>query len=384
VKALAPYHDGPRLHFVSNVDGAHLADVLKGLRPQGTLVVVASKTFTTQETMANAGSARRWMEASLGAETAGRHFAAVSTAREKVEAFGIDTSRMFGFWDWVGGRYSIWSSIGLSLAIGVGAEKFRAFLAGAKAMDDHFRKAPFSRNLPMLMAMLGIWNRNALGFSALAVLPYEQRLARFPAYLQQLDMESNGKSVSLAGKPVSGLTGPLVFGEPGTNGQHAFYQLLHQGTDVIPADFIVGAQGHEPDLAQQHGLLIANCLAQTEALMNGRTLAEAKAQLRAAGLTPAEVNRLAPHKVFPGNRPTNTLFYQRLDPATLGALIALYEHKVFVQGVVWGINSYDQWGVELGKELASTLQPMVEGKVPPEGRDCSTAGLVKALRRLAQ
>jgi glucose-6-phosphate isomerase len=383
-QALTPFHDGPRVHFVSNVDGAHLADVLKPLKPASTLVLVASKTFTTQETMANALSARRWMEAKLGEADAGRHFAAVSTARAKVEAFGIDPARMFGFWDWVGGRYSVWSSIGLSLAIAIGADDFRAFLGGAKAMDDHFRKAAPLRNLPMTLAMIGIWNRNGLGFPALAVLPYEQRLARFPAYLQQLDMESNGKRVTLAGKPVAAATGPLVFGEPGTNGQHAFYQLLHQGADVIPADFIVGAQGHEPALAHQHRMLIANCLAQTEALMNGRTLAEAKAQLKAAGLPPAEVSRLAPHKVFPGDRPTNTIFYRMLDPATLGALIALYEHKVFVQGAIWDINSYDQWGVELGKELANSLQPVVEGSAPAVGRDGSTLGLVKALTAMAR
>ncbi len=381
-QALAPYHDGPRLHFVSNVDGAHLADILKPLSPVRTLVLVASKTFTTQETMTNALSARTWVEKTLGPQNAGRHFAAISTARGKVEAFGIDPARMFGFWDWVGGRYSIWSSIGLSLAIAIGAERFRAFLGGAKAMDDHFRKAPVGRNLPMLMGLIGIWNRNALGFPALAVLPYEQRLARFPAYLQQLDMESNGKRVTLSGKAVAGATGPLVFGEPGTNGQHAFYQLLHQGTDVIPADFLIGAEGHEPALKHQHRMLVANCLAQTEALMNGRTLAEAKAQLKAAGLPAAEIARLAPHKVFPGNRPSNTLVYRRLDPATLGSLIALYEHKVFVQGAVWGINSYDQWGVELGKELASTLLPMVEG-APAKGRDGSTTGLLKTIRSLA-
>jgi glucose-6-phosphate isomerase len=383
VLALAPYHDGPRLHFVSNVDGAHLADTLKTLDPKRTLVLIASKTFTTQETMANAVSARNWAEKALGKSKAGQHFAALSTARAKVEAFGIDPARMFGFWDWIGGRYSIWSAIGMSLAIAIGAENFRAFLAGAKAMDDHFRKAAPAKNLPVMLALLGIWNRNALGFAAHAVLPYEQRLTRFPAYLQQLDMESNGKSVSLQGKPVATATGSLVFGEPGTNGQHAFYQLIHQGTDVIPCDFLVGAEGHEPELAHQHKLLIANCLAQTEALMKGRTLAEARAQLKAQGLAAAAINRLAPHKVFPGNRPTNTIFYRKLDPATLGALIALYEHKVFVQGVIWNINSYDQWGVELGKELASSLQPMVEGREKPTGRDSSTAGLIRALAKLS-
>jgi glucose-6-phosphate isomerase len=383
VQALAPYHDGPRLHFVSNVDAAHLADTLKTLDPKRTLFLIASKTFTTQETMANALSARSWTEAVLSAAGASRHFAALSTAQAKVEAFGIDPARMFGFWDWVGGRYSVWSSIGLSLAIAVGAENFRALLGGARAMDEHFRKTAPTRNLPILMALIGIWNRNMLGFAAHAVLPYEQRLAHFPAYLQQLDMESNGKSVTLAGKPVAMATGPLVFGEPGTNGQHAFYQLIHQGSDVIPADFLLGAEGHEPEYAHQHRLLIANCLAQTEALMKGRTLAEARAMLKQQGLTAAEVNRLAPHKVFPGNRPTNTLFYRKLDPATLGALIALYEHKVFVQGVIWGINSYDQWGVELGKELANSLQPMVEGRAKPLGRDSSTVGLIRSLTRLS-
>jgi glucose-6-phosphate isomerase len=383
VGALAPYHDGPRLHFVSNVDGAHLADTLKPLDPRRTLFLIASKTFTTQETMANATSARDWAAAALGPVKAGKHFAALSTAKARVEAFGIDASRMFGFWDWVGGRYSLWSAIGLPLAIAIGAERFKAFLAGAKAMDEHFCTAPPLKNMPVLLALIGIWNRNILGFRAKAVLPYEQRLARFPAYLQQLDMESNGKSVTLGGKRPALATGPLIFGEPGTNGQHAFYQLLHQGTDVIPADFLVGAEGHEPHLAAQHQLLIANCLAQTEALMKGRTLTEAKALLKAQGLPPDEVERLSPHKVFPGNRPTNTLYYRKLDPATLGALIALYEHKVFVQGVIWDINSYDQWGVELGKELASSLQPMVEGKVKPTGRDASTAGLIEALRKLA-
>jgi glucose-6-phosphate isomerase len=381
--ALAPYHDGPRVHFVSNVDGAHLADTLKGLDPQRTLVLVASKTFTTQETMANALSARTWMERKLGADKAGLHFAALSTARAKVEAFGIDPARMFGFWDWVGGRYSVWSAIGLSLAIAIGAENFRRFLAGARAMDEHALKSRPEKSLPLTLALIGIWNRNALGFPALAVLPYEQRLARFPAYLQQLDMESNGKSVRLDGKPVGRPTGPLVFGEPGTNGQHAFYQLIHQGTDVIPCDFLVGAEGHEPELAHQHRLLIANCLAQTEALMRGRTLEEAKAQLKAQGLPAAEVARLAPHKVFPGNRPSNTIFYAKLDPETLGALVALYEHKVFAQGAIWGINSFDQWGVELGKELANGLTPMVEGREKPVGRDGSTAGLIKALAKLS-
>jgi glucose-6-phosphate isomerase len=381
--ALAPYHDGPGLHFVSNVDGAHLADTLKALNPRRTLVLIASKTFTTQETMANARAAEGWMRKALK-DKAGQHFAALSTARDKVIAFGIDPGRMFGFWDWVGGRYSIWSAIGMPVAIAIGAARFREFLAGAQAMDQHFIKTPPGQNLPVLLALVGIWNRNILGFGAHAVLPYEQRLSRFAAYLQQLDMESNGKRVGVDGKPVTTATGPLVFGEPGTNGQHAFYQLIHQGTDVIPADFLIGAEGHEPEMAPQHRLLIANCLAQTEALMKGRTLDEAKALLKSAGLPAAEVNRLAPHKVFPGNRPTNTLFYAKLDPSVLGALIALYEHKVFVQGVIWGINSYDQWGVELGKELANSLQPMVEGTQKPVGRDASTTGLIRALAKMSK
>jgi glucose-6-phosphate isomerase len=376
-QALAPYHDGPRTHFVSNVDGAHLADVLRPLDPGRTLILIASKTFTTQETMANATAARSWMEKGVGKDKAGSHFAALSTARAKVEAFGIDSRRMFGFWDWVGGRYSLWSAIGLSLAIAIGPERFRAFLAGAAEMDTHFQRAPLAKNLPVLMALIGIWNRNGLGYPAKAVLPYEQRLNRFPAYLQQLDMESNGKSTGLDGKAIRQSTGPLVFGEPGTNGQHAFYQLLHQGTDVIPADFLIGAEGHEPELAHQHRLLIANCLAQSEALMRGRTLAEAKVQLKAQGLSAERVKALAPHKVFPGNRPSTTIVYQKLDPAMLGRLIALYEHIVFVQGVIWGLNSFDQWGVELGKELAGSLQPMIERKTSPDGKDGSTAGLMR-------
>jgi glucose-6-phosphate isomerase len=382
VQALAPYADGPRVHFVSNVDGAHLAETLKGLAPATTLALVASKTFTTQETMANARAARRWIAAGVGEAEAGRHFAALSTARDKVIAFGIDPDRMFGFWDWVGGRYSIWSAIGTSLAIAIGPERFRAFLAGGRAMDRHFRSADPERNLPLLMAMFGVLHRNGFGWPAHAVLPYDQRLARFPAYLQQLDMESNGKGVGLGGRRLTRPSGPIIFGEPGTNGQHAFYQLLHQGTDVIPADFLVAASGHEPEMADQHAMLLANCLAQTEALMKGRTLAEAKAQLAAQGMPANRIARLAPHKVFSGNRPTTTILYPRLDPATLGSLIALYEHKVFVQGVVWGVNSYDQWGVELGKELANGLLPMVEGKVPVTGRDGSTAGLLAAIRSM--
>jgi glucose-6-phosphate isomerase len=379
--ALAPYHDGPRLHYVSNVDGAHLADTLKALDPETTLFIVASKTFTTIETMTNARSARLWVANALGERAVGDHFAAVSTAIDKVAAFGIEPSRVFGFWDWVGGRYSVWSAIGLPLMIAIGPDAFAEFLEGAHAMDLHFQTAPVEDNLPMLMGLVGVWNRNALGYAARAVLPYDQRLSRLPAYLQQLDMESNGKGVTLDGAPVSVETGPLVWGEPGTNGQHAFYQLLHQGTTVIPCEFIVAAQGHESDLAHHHEMLVANCLAQSEALMLGRTEAEARAQLAAAGLSPEEIDQLAPHKVFPGDRPSITIAHDQLTPFALGRLIALYEHRVFVEGVIWGINSFDQWGVELGKELATALLPMVKGEADPAAKDSSTRGLLQALKQ---
>ena len=380
-RALSPYHDGPRAHFVSNVDGAHIHDTLKDLDPATTMFLVASKTFTTVETMTNAATARQWIVAALGEEAVGDHFAAMSTALDKVNAFGIASDRTFGFWDWVGGRYSVWSAIGLPVMLAIGPENFRAFLAGAHAMDLHFRDTPLDRNLPVLLGMVGVWNRNVLGFPAKAVLPYDQRLLRFAAYLQQQDMESNGKRVMLDGSPVTQPTGPLVWGEPGTNGQHAFYQLLHQGTDPIPADFIVGARAHEKDDVHQH-LLLANCLAQTEALMKGRTTEEARAELIAEGKPPTEADRLAPHKTFPGNRPTNTILYQLLDPFTLGRLIALYEHQVFVQGTIWGIDSFDQWGVELGKQLAKELLPMIEGRESADKRDASTAGLVAAIAAL--
>lgn len=378
--ALAPYHDGPELHYVSNVDGAHIADTLEKLDPATTLIIVASKTFTTIETMTNAATARRWIADTLGEEAVGQHFAAVSTALDKVAAFGIDRSRVFGFWDWVGGRYSIWSAIGLPLMIAIGPDAFNDFLEGAHAIDLHFQEAPLDQNLPVLMALIGVWHRDVVGYSARAVLPYDQRLARLPAYLQQLDMESNGKRVRLDGSPVDRETGPLVWGEPGTNGQHAFYQLLHQGTTVIPCEFLIAAHGHENDLQQHHDLLMANCLAQSEALMLGRTLEEATALLTASGHSKEDVERLAPHKVFPGDRPSLTLVYDRLTPFALGRLIALYEHRVFVEGVIWGINSFDQWGVELGKELATALLPMVKGQASADKKDASTRGLLAILK----
>ncbi len=377
--ALAPYHDGPRLHFVSNVDGAHIADTLKGLDAETTLFIVASKTFTTIETMTNADTARRFLVERLGEAAVGAHFAAVSTALDKVGAFGIGTDRIFGFWDWVGGRYSIWSAIGLPLMIAIGPENFGRFLDGAHAMDVHFRNAPPRRNLPVLLGLLGYHHRNVMGYASRAILPYDQRLSRFPAYLQQLDMESNGKSVTLDSTAVIGETGPIVWGEPGTNGQHAFYQLIHQGTSIVPCEFMVAANGFEPDLRHQHELLIANCLAQSAALMKGRTLEEAEAQLKAKGADPETVAKIAPHRVFAGNRPSITFIYDRLTPEALGRLIALYEHRVFVEGVLFGINSFDQWGVELGKELATGLLPVVEGKQDATGQDSSTAGLVAAL-----
>ncbi|WEX77864.1 glucose-6-phosphate isomerase [Sinorhizobium numidicum] len=382
--ALAPFHDGPRLHFVSNIDGAHIADTLKLVDPETSLFVVASKTFTTIETMTNAATARAFIAGKLGEAAVGHHFAAVSTALDKVAAFGIDAARVFGFWDWVGGRYSIWSAIGLPLMIAIGKENFGRFLDGGHAIDEHFRTAPVRQNIPMLLGLIGVYHRNVLGYPSRAILPYDQRLARFPAYLQQLDMESNGKAVTLDSTPVEFSTGPVVWGEPGTNGQHAFYQLIHQGTDIIPAEFMIAANGHEKELRHQHRLLMANCLAQSEALMKGRTLAEAKAQLTSKGMDEAKANRIAPHRVFTGNRPSLTFVYDQLDPFALGRLIALYEHRVFVEGALFNINSFDQWGVELGKELATGLLPVVEGKVSAEGHDSSTAGLVAALLKPAR
>jgi glucose-6-phosphate isomerase len=378
--ALAPFHDGPRAHFVSNIDGAHIADTLKTLDAETTLFIIASKTFTTIETMTNAATARAFIADALGEDAVKHHFAAVSTALDKVAAFGIESDRIFGFWDWVGGRYSIWSAIGLPLMIAIGAENFGRFLDGAHAMDTHFREAPVRQNLPMLLGLIGFYHRNVLGYPSRAILPYDQRLTRFPAYLQQLDMESNGKGVTVDGTPVAGQSGPVVWGEPGTNGQHAFYQLIHQGTTVIPAEFMIAAKGFEPKLHHQHELLIANCLAQSEALMKGRSLEEAKEQLVSKGTDEGKAAFLAPHRVFSGNRPSITFVYDQLTPFALGRLIALYEHRVFVEGVLFRINSFDQWGVELGKELATGLLPVVQGTESAKGHDSSTQGLVARLR----
>lgn len=372
--ALAPYHDGPRLHYVSNVDGAHIADTLRELDPTRTLVIVASKTFTTIETMTNAQTARAWMLD--GGGDPARQFAAVSSAVDKTEDFGIPSDRVFGFADWVGGRYSVWGPVGLPVMIAVGSNAFDAFLRGGQAMDVHFRAADWAENMPVMLALVGIWHRQVLGHASRAVLPYDQRLLRLPAYFQQLEMESNGKSVAMDGSALSLPSGPVVWGEPGTNGQHAFYQLIHQGTDVIPCEFMVAAEGHEPELAHHHRLLLANCLAQSEALMRGRSLEEARARMAEKGLQGDELERQARHRVFPGNRPSTTLIYPRLTPFVLGQIIALYEHRVFVEGVLLGINSFDQWGVELGKELATSLGPIVDGDASTEGKDGSTAALV--------
>ncbi|MEO9826210.1 MAG: glucose-6-phosphate isomerase [Paracoccaceae bacterium] len=378
--ALAPYHDGPRVHYVSNVDGAHINDVLLGLDPTKTLIIVASKTFTTIETMTNAETARRWISEAVGERAAGNHFAALSSATDKTAAFGIDDARVFGFEDWVGGRYSIWGPIGMPLMLAMGPEAFRAFLSGGQAMDRHFCAAAPHENLPVMLALVGIWHAQGLGYATRAVLPYEQRLLRLPAYLQQLEMESNGKGVAMEGTPVGTGSGPIVWGEPGTNGQHAFYQLIHQGTHVIPCEFMIGAEGHEDALAHQHRLLIANCLAQSEALMRGRSLDEARALL-AGKFEGAELDRQAAHRVFKGNRPSTTLVYPKLTPFVLGQIIAMYEHRVFVEGVMLGINSFDQWGVELGKELAKSLEPIVSGEASPDDKDGSTVGLIGFIKR---
>ncbi|WP_234855593.1 glucose-6-phosphate isomerase [Paracoccus everestensis] len=380
VLAMAPYHDGPRTHFVSNVDGADIADTLKGLDPATTLVIVASKTFTTIETMTNAQTARDWM-GKVVTDPASQ-FVALSSATGKTAEFGIDPARVFGFEDWVGGRYSVWGPIGLSLMLAIGDERFDEFLGGAATMDTHFRAAPMSENLPVLLALVGIWHHQVCGYPTRAVLPYDNRLLRLPAYLQQLEMESNGKRVAMDGSDLGVMSGPVVWGEPGTNGQHAFYQLIHQGTTPVPCEFILAAKSHEDDLAHHHILLAANCLAQSEALMRGRTLDEARALMQAKGLEGAELDRQARHRVFPGNRPSTTLLIEKLTPFTLGQIVALYEHRVFVEGVILGINSFDQWGVELGKELALKVEPLLKGDDAP-GHDPSTehlAGLFRQMR----
>src|SRR5690606_8489079 len=356
-EALKPYKNHLNIHFVSNVDGTHIAETLKKVNPDTTLFLIASKTFTTQETMANAHTARQWL-LERGAEPAdvAKHFVALSTNAKAVADFGIDTQNMFEFWDWVGGRYSLWSAIGLSIVLSIGYDNFEQLLNGAYAADEHFRQTPLEENIPVIMALLGIWYNNFFGAETQAILPYDQYMHRFAAYFQQGDMESNGKYVDRTGKPVDYQTGPIIWGEPGTNGQHAFYQLIHQGTKLIPCDFIAPAQTHNP-LGEHHTLLLSNFFAQTEALMNGKDEAEVVAELKAAGKTDEEIERLKTFKVFEGNRPSNSFLIKKITPYTLGSLIALYEHKIFVQGIIWNIFSFDQWGVELGKQLAGKILP---------------------------
>jgi glucose-6-phosphate isomerase len=382
-EALKPYgHPEIRMHFVSNVDGTHLTEALKQCDPESTLFLVASKTFTTQETLTNAHSAKTWLVNALGDPAAvARHFVALSTNRERVAAFGINPANMFEFWDWVGGRYSLWSAIGLPIAVFIGMDRFEELLAGAFAMDEHFQTSPLEQNAPVILALLGIWYNNFFGAHSQAILPYDQYLRYFPAYFQQGDMESNGKRVTRDGNVVDYSTGPILWGEVGTNGQHAFYQLIHQGTRLVPADFLAPAQSHNP-LGQHHTILLSNFFAQTEALMRGKTEDEVRQELEAASVNTEQIALLLPHRIFPGNRPTNSILFPKLTPRVLGALIAMYEHKIFVQGVIWRINSFDQWGVELGKQLANAILPELSDDKAVFGHDSSTNGLINYYKQV--
>ncbi|WP_430811694.1 MULTISPECIES: glucose-6-phosphate isomerase [unclassified Carboxylicivirga] len=381
-EALKPYKKNVNLHFVSNVDGTHIAEALKVVNPETTLFIIASKTFTTQETMTNANSAKSWfLEAAQDEAAVAKHFVALSTNAEAVSAFGIDTANMFEFWNWVGGRYSLWSAIGLSIACGIGFDNFRELLEGAHAMDQHFKTSAFDKNLPVILAMIGIWYNNFYGAETEAILPYDQYMHRFSAYFQQGNMESNGKYVDRNGERVNYQTGPILWGEPGTNGQHAFYQLIHQGTKLIPCDFMATAKSHNP-LSDHHPKLLANFFAQTEAMMLGKTEEQVSAELKAAGKSEAEIAALLPYKVFLGNIPTNSILMKELNPRTLGALIAMYEHKIFVQGIIWNIYSFDQWGVELGKQLANAILPELQNDDEVSSHDASTNGLVNAYKAM--
>ncbi|MBE2207818.1 MAG: glucose-6-phosphate isomerase [Saprospiraceae bacterium] len=382
-EALRPYWaEGIRAHFVSNVDGTHIAETLRRVRPESTLFIISSKTFTTQETMANAYTARQWfLEAARDEAHVAKHFVAVSTNAGAVQKFGIDPANMFEFWDWVGGRYSLSSAIGLSIALTIGYEHFSALLDGLHAMDEHFRTAPLERNLPVLLALIGVWYNNFFGAETEAILPYDQYLHRFPAYFQQGNMESNGKNTDRNGQLVGYQTGPILWGEPGTNGQHAFYQLIHQGTKLIPCDFIAPAISHNP-IGEHHKLLMSNFFAQTEALMKGKTAEEVRAELAAAGKSEQEIEALLPFKVFPGNRPSNSILLQQITPRSLGVLIALYEHKIFAQGIIWNIFSFDQWGVELGKQLANNILPELQNDSLVSSHDASTNGLINAWKEM--
>ncbi len=382
-EALRPYRrKAVESFFVSNIDGTHITETLKGLDPERTLFLIASKTFTTQETMTNAQTARSWfLEKARQEKHIAKHFIALSTNEKEVVKFGIDPENMFEFWDWVGGRYSLWSAIGLSIALSVGYKNFESLLKGAEAADRHFSETPFQENIPVLMALLGTWYVNFFGAQSEAILPYDQYMHRFPAYFQQGNMESNGKSTDRNGESVTYATGPVIWGEPGTNGQHAFYQLLHQGTPLVPCDFIAPAQSQNP-VGDHHQKLLSNFFAQTEALMNGKTEEEAKSELEKQGLQPEAIARLLPFKIFPGNRPSNSFLLKKITPFSLGRLIALYEHKIFVQGVIWNIYSFDQWGVELGKQLANKILPELQDDQPATGHDASTNGLINAWKAM--
>ncbi|CAH0995251.1 Glucose-6-phosphate isomerase [Emticicia aquatica] len=379
-EALKPYKKkNINIHFVSNVDGTHIAETLKKVNPETTLFMIASKTFTTQETMTNALSARDWfLQSAVNEEFVKKHFVAISTSQNLVEKFGIDPANMFGFWDWVGGRYSLWSAIGLSIACTIGFDNFEQLLLGAHEMDNHFRTTPFEKNIPVVLALLGIWYNNFYGAESQAILPYDQYLHRFAAYFQQGDMESNGKYIDRNGNKVDYQTGPIIWGEPGTNGQHAFYQLIHQGTKLIPADFIAPAISHNP-LGEHHKMLLSNFFAQTEALMNGKTREEVEAEL--TGKSKEEMAKIAPFKVFQGNRPTNSILVKKITPKSLGSLIAMYEHKIFVQGIIWNVFSFDQWGVELGKQLANRIYPELTDSQAIESHDCSTNALINQYKK---
>lgn len=382
-EALKPYKK-PHLnvHFVSNVDGTHIAETLKKVDPETTIFLIASKTFTTQETMTNANTAKSWfLKAAINEDHVKNHFVAISTNLEAVKSFGIEEGNMFIFWDWVGGRYSLWSSIGLSIACSIGFDQYMELLGGAHAMDNHFRGTPFKDSIPVILALIGVWYTNFFGAQSEAILPYDQYMHRFAAYFQQGNMESNGKYVDRSGEPVTYQTGPVIWGEPGTNGQHAFYQLIHQGTQLIPCDFLAPAQTHNP-IGDHHDKLLSNFFAQTEALMNGKTYDEVANELRKQGMPEEEVKELAPYKVFLGNRPTNSFLFKKLTPRTLGSLVAMYEHKIFVQGVIWNIFSFDQWGVELGKELAKKVLPELTQKDEVTSHDSSTNGLINALKKM--
>ena len=381
VEALQEDGSGPKVHFVSNVDGDHVNEIIKKINPETTLFVIVSKTFTTQETLTNAESAKRWFLESAKDEAAvAKHFVALSTNAKAVSAFGIDTNNMFEFWDWVGGRYSLCSAIGLPIAVYIGFDNFEKMLQGAHDMDEHFRSADFDKNIPVILALLGVWYNNFFGADSHAILPYDQYMHRFAAYFQQGDMESNGKGVTKSGETIDYSTGPIIWGEPGTNGQHAFYQLIHQGTKLIPCDFLAPVQTQNP-IGDHHEKLLANFFAQTEALMKGKTAIEAQSELIAAKLPDAEIEQLTPHKVFSGNRPTNSIFFKKLTPATLGSLLAMYEHKIYVQSVIWDVNAFDQWGVELGKQLANKILPELKSADKITSHDASTNGLIEFYKR---